>query len=122
MSNSEGATSIALLGSSNLQFFASALSAELRRFNWQPSIWESGFNQYRQDIENPVSPLYSAKRGIVIMHLDGEDLFADRLRSPFDDLREARISQAGTIVREVEHCVEVLKTRLPEAVVVLNTI
>jgi hypothetical protein len=48
---------IALLSTSNVQFFVDSLRQELRRWNWDARIWASDFNQYRQDIWNGASEL-----------------------------------------------------------------
>jgi FkbH-like protein len=114
--------SIALLSTSSVQLLSDALRTELGRFSWEVRIWQSGFNQYRQDIDDAASSLYSERPQVIIMHLDGEDLFADRLRNPFDSVEGARRQQAEKVAAEVDHCVSVLRERLPETLVVLNTI
>ena len=73
---------IALLSTSNLQFFLDPLRKELRHWKWNAEIWASGFNRYRQDIWNSASELYARHPAVVILQLDGADLFMDVLRDP----------------------------------------
>ncbi len=114
--------SLALLSSSGMQLFASGLRNEMQRWGWAARIWEAGFNQYRQEIANPASGLYAAQPDVVILHLDGEDLFADCLRDPFDRDREMRRERVLNAVREVEGWTAALRAGLPRALIVLNTI
>jgi FkbH-like protein len=116
------AISLAMLASSGSQLLAGAIVAEMRAWGWEARIWQSGFNQYRQDIANAQSPLYLDPPQAVLLHLDGEDLFADCLRDPFAYDAAARFERAREAAREVEHYVAVLKERLPETLVVLNTV
>src|SRR4029077_18667224 len=73
-------------------------------------------------IANATSSLYSERPQVVIMHLDGEDLFADYLRDPFHGVKDERLKQAKQVAHEVEECVDLLRERLPGTLVVLNTI
>jgi len=114
--------SIALLSTSTVQLLAGDLRKDLKRWGWETRIWQSGFNQYRQEIANPSSALYSEQPDIVVLHLDGEDLFADLLRNPFSADYLARPEQAGIAVTELENLIATLKQRLPSALLVLNTI
>src|SRR5208283_3889411 len=118
----ERLTSVALLSTSSVQLIADALCMELRRFDWDVRIWQSGFNHYRQDVANPASSLYLERPHVVIVHLDGEDIFADRLRNPFDSAKDERAQQAEKAAHEVEYYVDLLCERLPDTLVVLNTV
>jgi FkbH-like protein len=113
---------LALLSSSGTQLLADAIRTEMRTWGWDLRIWQSGFNQYRQDIANPGSPLYLDPPQILILHLDGEDLFADCLRDPFAYAAPARLQRAKEAANEVERYVATLQERLPETVVILNTV
>jgi FkbH-like protein len=114
--------SIALLSSSSLQLFSGALRKEMQRWRWAAKTWEAGFNQYRQEIGNPASALYAFRPDVVVLHLDGEDLFADWLREPFQGDRESRRESAMQAAREVESLAATVRRELPRALVVLNTV
>jgi FkbH-like protein len=116
------AISLALLSSSETQLLTDAIRSEMRTWGWDLRIWHSGFNQYRQDIANPQSFLYLDQPQIVLLHLDGEDLFADCLRDPFAYAAPARLQRAKDAAHEVEHYVVTLRKRLPETLVILNTV
>lgn len=112
---------IALLSTSNLQFFVDSLRHELRRWNWDAGIWASEFNQYRQDIWEAGSQLYARQPQFVILQLDGADLFMDILRDPvscgIDCAAVAQRAASG-----LEENLAMLQERLPSATVVLHTI
>ena len=114
--------SLALLSSSGNQLLADAIQAELCSWNWNPRIWASGFNQYRQDIVNPGSPLYLDPPQALLFHLDGEDIFADCLRNPFGCDAQARLRRVKEAVLELECYIDVLRSRVPEALIILNTV
>jgi predicted enzyme involved in methoxymalonyl-ACP biosynthesis len=94
MTGSSRPVSFALLSSSSLQLFDSVLRKEMLRWGWAATTWEAGFNQFRQEIANPASGLYALKPDVVILHLDGEDLFADWVHEPFQGDRERRRENA----------------------------
>ncbi len=114
--------SMALLSSSGTQLLADAIDSELRAWGWDVRIWQSGFNQYRQDIANPGSPIYLDPPQVLVLHLDAEDLFADLLRDPFSHEGPARLQRAKEAAIEVEGYLAVLRDRLPETLVILNTV
>ena len=105
--------SLALLSSSGIHLLADAIRTEMRAWGWDLRIWQSGFNQYRQDIADQGSALYLNPPRIVLLHLDGEDLFADCLMEPFRYDTPARIQRANEAAREVERHVNLLQERLP---------
>jgi FkbH-like protein len=112
---------IALLSTSNVQFFVDTLRQELRLWDWDARIWTSDFNQYRQDIWNAASPLYEQQPKIVILQLDGADLFMDILRDPFSGRPDcpAIVQRAAD---ELEANLAVLQKRLPSATIILHTV
>lgn len=114
--------SIALLSSSSLQVFAGILRTALAPWGWAAKIWEAGFNQFRQEIANPSSGLYSARPDVVILHLDGEDLFADCLHDPFGGDREARRERSAQAAREVQSWAAMIRAGLPDSLIILNTV
>jgi FkbH-like protein len=94
----------------------------MKRWGWAAKLWQAGFNQYRQEIANSASRLYSGRPDVVILHLDGEDLFADCLRNPFDRNREARRDTAVNAATEVGSLAAAIRAGLPSALIVLNTV
>jgi FkbH-like protein len=122
MTGSSRLVSFALLSSSNLQLFDSVLGKEMQRWGWVTNTWDAGFNQFRQEIANPASGLYASRPDVVVLHLDGEDLFADWLRNPFQGDREKRRDSAQQAAREVESWAGAIRAELPRALIILNTV
>jgi FkbH-like protein len=114
--------SIALLSSSSLPGFGGLFRRAIEPWGWEVAVWEAGFNQYRQEIANPASDLYRTRPDVVLLHLDGEDLFADCLRHPFEAGREARGERARLAACEIGNWAAMVRAGLPGALVVLNTI
>lgn len=114
-------STIALLSTSNLQFFADSLRQELKRSQWDPKLWASDFNQYRQEILNPASQLYESKPEVVILQLDGADLFMDVLRNPLSGPVDGA-SVAQRAAEELEDYIVKLRERLRAATVILHTV
>jgi FkbH-like protein len=112
----------ALLSSSSLQLFDSVLRSQMQRWGWTAKTWQAGSNQFRQEIANPASGLYAAQPDVVVLHLDGEDLFADWLRNPFQGDRETRRESAQQAARDVEHWAAAIRSGLPDALIILNTV
>jgi FkbH-like protein len=122
MTGSPRPVSFALLSSSTLQLFDSVLRKEMQRWGWAAKTWEAGFNQFRQEIANPASGLYAFRPDVVILHLDGEDLFAEWLRNPFQGNRERRRESAQQAARDVESWAAAIRAELPRALIILNTV
>jgi FkbH-like protein len=112
---------VALLATSNVQFFVDALRKEFRLWNWGARIWASNFNQYRQDILDDASQLYARHPRVVILQLDGEDLFMDVLRDPLCGGIDCGVV-AQRAADDLEANLAVLKERLPSATIVLHTV
>ncbi len=112
---------VALLSSCTIDLLQGPLGAGLGRDGWQPEFRVGGFAQYRQDILNPDSTLYAFAPDIVILYLDGEDLFSGLLQNPFDHDADRRQTMAQTAVAEIDGLVRNLAERLPGATVLLNT-
>jgi FkbH-like protein len=113
--------SIALLSTSNASFFADSLKRELRLWKWDAQVWTAAFNQYRQEIWDSASELYARRPSVVILQLDGADLFADFLRDPLSggiDCAAVAERAAG----ELESNLALLRGRLPNATVILHTV
>ena len=111
---------IAVLSTSNLRFFIDTLRQELRRWKWDVSIWASDFNQYRQDIWNNSSELYSRRPEVIILQLDGDDLFRDVLRDPLVEIDCAAVARSAADALEANLCR--LQSGLPSATVILHTV
>jgi FkbH-like protein len=114
--------SLALLASSSLPGFSGMLRRSLALSGYDAAIWEASFNQYRQEFANPASGLYSSRPEVVILHLDGEDLFADCLRRPFDAGPKDRAERARQAAAEIASLLQLVRVGLPDALVLLNTV
>ena len=114
-------STIALLSTSNVQFFADSLRQELKRSEWDSKVWASDFNQYRQEISNPASQLYERNPEVVILQLDGADLFMDVLRNPLSGhIDNASVAQRAA--DELEGYIVMLREHLPAVTVILHTV
>ena len=115
-------SSLALLSSSGTDLLADAIRTEWQARESGVRICQSGFNQYRQDLSNADSAIYRESPDIVVLHLDAEDLFADCVRDPFNYDASARLQRAQQAFRETERYVAALRDRLPQALVIVNTL
>ena len=115
------ATTVALLSTSNSRFFADSLRREFRQWNWNTAIWESGFNQYRQDIFNSASEFYQRQPDVVILQLEGADLFMDVLRAPLAGGVDCAAA-AKRAADDLEANLAALQQHLPFATVILHSI
>jgi FkbH-like protein len=112
---------IALLSTSNLRLFVDSLRQELRQWKWDAEIWASEFNQYRQDIWNGASELYERQPKVVVLQLDGADLFMDVLRDPLSsDIDCSAVAKCAA--DDLEANLVHLQERLPCATVILHTV
>jgi FkbH-like protein len=112
---------VAILSSCTLEVIERPLAAALRDRGFEPSFWIAGFGQFRQEILNPQSGLYAHDPSVVLLYLDGEDLFRDLLRNPFASLADQRRATGRQVAEDVASLAETIASRLPKATVVLNT-
>lgn len=112
---------VALLASCTIEVFERPFAAALRQRGFAPSFWIGGFGQYQQDILDAGSGLYAQDPNVVVLYLDGEDLFRELLRNPFTQLADARRAHAERAGAQVTALVETIASRLPKATVILNT-
>jgi FkbH-like protein len=113
---------IAILANWTSDFIQEPLTKALDRRGFQPIFWIASFDQYRQVILTDNSELYRFEPAIVILNLDGQDLFRDVLRNPFDVSPEERQALASERASETAGLVTLLSARIPGAGVLLNTI
>jgi FkbH-like protein len=112
---------IALLASCTIELLQKPLSAALEERGLHPSVWISGFGQYRQDVLNADSGLYRDDPSLIILYLDGADLFQELLENPLNAAAHIRGEFALRRAADVSAMVETLAERLPQATVLLNT-
>ena len=112
---------VALLSSCTMEVFERPFAAALRQRGFTASFWTSGYGQYQQDVLDESSGLYRHAPNVVVLHLDGEDLFREMLQDPLAAPADGRREQAERAVGQVRSLVETLSARLPKAFVILNT-
>ncbi len=112
---------VALLASCTIEVLQKPLAAELEKRGIQAEFWVGGFGQYRQDILNAASGLYGFGPAVVVLYLDGEDVFKELIENPLEADAGARRELALRRAGEVRALVETMAERLPQATVMLNT-
>jgi len=113
---------LALLSSCTIELLRAPLAASLSRSGVRADFWVGGFRQYRQAILAPESPLYEFTPHVVLMYLDGDDLFPEVTENPFA-LDVARRQQlVHSRLEEMAVLIAQLRERLPQATLVLNTV
>ena len=114
---------IALLSSFNADLLSPWLARFLREESQlQLDFYISGFGQYRQEILDLESGFYKAQPEIVILLLDGQDLFADLIQSPLDypsDVGRARVERE---LISLGGAIDLIRKRLPDSILLLNTL
>jgi FkbH-like protein len=113
---------VALLSSCTIELLHKPFLAALEARGFQSSFWTGGFGQFRQDVLNPSSALYSHEPAVIVLYLNGSDLFQEILENPFAFSVDARRELALRWAGEVAGLVEILAQRLPQATVLLNTV
>ena len=113
---------LALLAGSNLDLLEKPLTARLLEKGFAATIWNPGFNQYRQAILDPSSGLYQEKAEAILLHLDVADLFAGCLAKPYDHSIEDIPVIVDAARADVSSMVGTIAERLPSATVLLNTL
>jgi FkbH-like protein len=113
---------IALLAGSNLDLLEKPLTSRLLEKEFAATIWNPGFNQYRQAILDPSSGLYEEKAEAILLFLAAADLFAGCLANPYG-YSMAEIPAIVEAARaDVAALVRTIAERLPSATVLLNTL
>jgi FkbH-like protein len=112
---------IALLANCNIELLQKPLSWALEGRGIRPSIWIGGFGQYVQEVLDPASGLYRHDPSLVMLYLDGADLFQELVENPFYASSDARRDLGVRCAAEVTDLAEMLAERLPQATLVLNT-
>ncbi|MCR4436846.1 MAG: HAD-IIIC family phosphatase [Clostridiales bacterium] len=98
---------IALLGNSTTDYIASSLSEECKRHGISASIYNSPFNQYQQEVLNPVSGFYASAPELALLLLEGRLLFPEWYDFTFlrsDDKEKA--SEIQTVFDSIVSVVE----------------
>jgi FkbH-like protein len=113
---------IALLSSSTIELLQKPLVAALEERHLHSSIWIGGFGLYRQEILTPTSNLYRHDPSIIILNLDGADLFQELLENPFDLSSVSRRELAVRCAGDLASLLDTLAIQLPETTVLLNTV
>ena len=112
---------VALLSSCTIELLQKPFAAALEARSIHASFWAGGFGQFRQDVLDPSSALYTHDPAVIVLYLDGGDLFQEVLENPFAFSADARRELALRCVRDVTVLAETLAERLPQATLLLNT-
>jgi len=112
---------LAVLSSCTIEVLERPLTAALRERDFEPTFWIAGFGQFRQEILDPQSGLYAHDPNVVLLYLDGEDLFRELLQNPFAPSSESRRAIGRRIGNDITSLADTIAARLPKATVVLNT-
>ena len=119
---SERPLRLALLASSNLDLLEQHLNDRLVERGFSPTIWNPGFNQYRQAILDSTSGLYREKPEAVLLILDAADLFADCLAHPYGHSIEDIPAIVEAVRADLSSLVGTIAARLPTATIFINTL
>ena len=111
---------VALLASCTAEMLQEPLAEELSKHGFEAKFWASGFDQFRQAVLSPGSGLYEFEPEIVILYVDGADVFADVMRNPLAIRDSAPIGPERAM--EIAELAETLSSRLPHSTILLNTI
>jgi FkbH-like protein len=112
---------VALLSSCTSELLQRPLLTALEARSLRASVWTGGFGQYRQEVIVPGSALYAQNPSVILLYVDGADVFQELIANPFRFSFEARREIALQAAAEVALLAETLRERLPEATLVLNT-
>jgi FkbH-like protein len=113
---------VALLSSCTIDLLQKPFAAALQVHDLHPSFWVGGFGQFRQDVLNLDSALYTYDPAVIVLYLDGGDLFQELLEDPFAFSADARREFALRCAGDVAAMAATLAERLPQATVLLNTV
>ncbi len=113
---------IALLASCTIELIEKPLATTLSEYGIASERWFAGFGQYRQALIDPESECYRFDPHVVILYLDGEDLFAPLLEQPLAFSRSEREAFVEKHATELAQLVMQLRRRLPKTAVFLNTV
>lgn len=113
---------IALLANCTIDLFPPYLTKACDVRHLQIEFWQTGYNQYRQAILDPVSDLYAFQPDFVLLYLSAEDLFTELLANPFGYGKEQKQLFVRSAISELVELTTCLADHLPKANLILNTI
>jgi predicted enzyme involved in methoxymalonyl-ACP biosynthesis len=113
---------IAILANWTADFLREPLAKALESRGFRPVFWFAPFDQYSQAILTENSDLYRFDPAVVILNLDGQDLFRDLLHNPFGANPQERAALASARAGETAELATRLSARLPQTSILLNTL
>jgi FkbH-like protein len=113
---------VAMISNCSIELLEKLLEDALNQKNIPAELWIGGFGQYRQLILDLNSPLYSYAPNIVLLYLDGEDLFSELTSNPFDHDSNHSLTVAQSLINQLESLVQCLARQLPETTLLINTL
>ena len=113
--------SIALLGNCTTEFIGFALQDRCRQNELEPKIYNSPFNQYNQQILNPESGLYTANPDLIILLLEGEQLFPEWYNlKTLQANKEEKESMIDAIHKQIVDIIEFLHSHISSRIIINN--
>lgn len=113
---------VALLGNATLDHLQSYLKVECHRAALRPEIYQSGFDQYTQDILNPASSLYDFGPDVVICAIHASRLFPALHDYPFDLSVEERRAAMESGLSAIQSLLDTLTERTAALVLFNNMV
>jgi FkbH-like protein len=113
---------LALLSSCTIDYLRQPLTLALRSHSIDPVFWTGGFGQYRQEVLDSTSGLYAHNPSLIVLYLDGADLFQELLEQACTTSSKAGIEVARDRAAELAAICEVLAERLPRTTILVNTV
>lgn len=113
---------VALLGNATLDHLHSYVKVECYKAGLRPIFYQSGFDQYTQEILSPQSALYTFAPDVVICAIHASRLFPTLHRYPFDMTVEQRRDELNAGLATVQNLLDTLTQRSPAMVLFHNMI
>lgn len=113
---------IALLGNATLDHLHSYLKVECYKAGLHPIFYQSGYDQYMQEILQPQSDLYTFAPDVVICAIHASRLFPMLHRYPFDMTVEQRRDEMNAGLAAVQNLLDTLTQRSPALVLWHNMV
>lgn len=113
---------VAILSSFTIVGFEEAFTVWGEKYGFGCEVYMSPYAQYSQDIFNKESGLYEFAPDLVLVFIDGDDLFGDFLKKPYFKTSEERGAKVVEACGEIGALLQVCASELPKAKIVVNNL